>query len=227
MEISNGIAASFHDNSVHGEDTFLIRELGGNAAMDAVLDGVSQCEGGYASAFTAQVLQEATISGLDDLLDTLEQANGILFQTGRGRNILTTVSVALKLEHELHVVNSGDSPVYLIRGGEVRELTTIVKSGLLPGLSSGAVGLHEKLGYHHTKLTLEPSDRIVLSTDGLINNIHPEELLDIVQSAASPDEAVAALEGLVVEKRRLHIGREDSYGTFRVDDQTAVVRYFA
>ena len=224
--MNNGTAASFSDNSAHGEDCFLIRELSTTTFLDAVLDGVTHCEGGYASGFTAQLLQDTPISSLDDLVETLEQANSTLFQSGRGRNLLTTVSAALKTGDELHVINRGDSPVYLIRGGEATELTTIAKAELLPSLTSGAVGLREKFTYEYKKVALQPNDWLVLLTDGLTNNVFPEELADIVGKASSPQEAVSALEELVNEKRRTHKGREDAYGTFKEDDRTAIFRYF-
>ena len=69
----NGSAASFHDNSAHGEDVFLIRELGDTVALDAVLDGVTHCEGGYASSFTAQLLVDTAIDSLDDLINALNR----------------------------------------------------------------------------------------------------------------------------------------------------------
>ena len=221
----NGSAASYHDNSTHGEDVFLIRELGDIVALDAVLDGVTHCEGGYASSFTAQLLGDATIESPGDIIDALEQANNTLFETGRGRTLLTTISAALKVADELHLISAGDSPAYLIRGGEASELTTIVKSSLLPSLVGGAVGLHEKFTYVYKRITLERHDRLLLATDGLLNNVFPHELAEIVGRAASPQEAVTALQELISEKRRLNKGREDAYGTFREDDQTAVIRY--
>ena len=217
---------SFQDNSAHGEDAFLIRELSSTGSLDVVLDGVTQCEGGYASNFTVSVLQDASIESLSDLIDVIEQANSILFQNGRGRNLLTTVSAALKMGDELHVINVGDSPMYLIRDGEITELTTISKSNIFPGRVNGAMGINESLAYEYKSVTVRPHDRLILTTDGLMNNIFPKELLDIVESAGSPREAVSAIRELVSEKRSLHKGREDSYGTFREDDQTAIVRYF-
>ena len=224
--MNNGETASFQDNSAHGEDAFLIRELSQSSSLDVVLDGVTHCEGGYASGFTVQLIQEAPVESLADLLDTLESANRTLFQGGRGRRLLTTISAALKIENGLQVIHLGDSPVYLIRNGEARELTHIVQEGLLPGVISAAVGLHEVFNYEQSGTTIIPGDRLVLATDGLINNIFPQEIADIVSNASTPHEAVSALRELVGEKRRRNRGRDDSYGTFREDDRTAIIRYF-
>ena len=224
--MNNGIAASFQNNSAHGEDTFLIREISSTVCLDAVLDGVTHCEGGYASGFTRQCLQDAAIETLSHLVDILEQVNDILFREGRGRNLLTAVSAALKVGGELHVIVSGDSPAYLIRQGEIRELTNIVKPSLFPSHVSVALALHEKFTYEYNNLVLQPGDRLVLATDGLVNNIFPQEIADIVQRSPSPHRAASDLEELMAGKRVQHIGREDLYGTFREDDQTAIIRYF-
>ena len=224
--MDNGAVASLHDNSAHGEDAFLMRKLSDTASLDVVLDGLTHCEGAYASGFTVQLLQEAPIESLNDLTDAIEVANDTLFRSGRGRNLLTTISVGLKTGDQLHVINSGDSPVYLIRGNEVRELTNIVKSCVFPSVVSEAVGLQGKFIYQYKKLTIQPHDRLILATDGLIDNIFPEEIMDIVRQVTTPQEAVAALQELVNEKRRLHKGRQDSYGTFREDDLTCIIRYF-
>ena len=224
--MDNGTAAYFQENSAHGEDVFLIRDLGDTLALDAVLDGVTHCQGGYASGFTVDLLRDAAIVKLEDLVEVLRQANNTLFQSGRGRTLLTTVTAALKLGNELHIVNAGDSSGYLIRAGEVLELTTIVKTSMLPGAVSGALGQHEEFSFEHKVITLEPHDRLLLVTDGLTNNLFPHELAAILEAAASPEEAASALGELVGERRRLHKGRDDTYGTFREDDLTAVFRYF-
>ena len=191
--MSNYVVDSFQDNSAHGEDAFLIRELSVTDSLDVVLDGVTQCEGGYASNFMVGVLQDASIESLSDLIDAIEQVNGILFQSGKGRNLLTTVSAALKMGDELHVINVGDSPVYLIRDGEIAELTTISKSNIFPGRVNSAVGINASLIYEYKVVTLRPHDRLILTTDGLMNNVFPEELLGIVGGAASPREAISAI----------------------------------
>ena len=222
--MKNGTAALFQDNSAHGEDLHVLRDLTPTSCLDAVLDGVSRCEGAYASGFTAQILQDAPIESLEDAISALEQANAMLFQGGRGRNLLTTVSIALKIGDQLHVLNAGDSPIYLIRGGEIWELTTIVKSGMFTSATTNAVGLHEGFAYESGREVLQPQDWLILATDGLLNNVFPQELLAIVEGSPSPDGVVAALGELVGEKRRLNRGRDDTFGTFREDDQTAIIR---
>ena len=223
--MNNGSVASFSDNSAHGEDALVVRELSGTSCLDAVLDGVTQCQGAYASDFTAQMLRDSPVASLEELLAALEQSNLTMFQGGRGRNLLTTASAALKLDGALHVVNVGDSPVYLVRGGVIEELSTIVQAGPLSNLPNGAVGRREALSYKHRRVDLQPGDRLILATDGLLHNLTPEEMADVIARSPSADGAVSGLRALVEEKRAAHRGRPDTYGTFREDDRTAIVRY--
>ena len=44
--------------------------------------------------------------------------------------------------------------------------------------------------------------------------------------AANSQEAIDSLKALVDEKRSANRGREDAYGAFREDDQTAIIRFF-
>ena len=224
--MNNGIVVPFQDNSAHGEDTFLTRELSRSAYLDVVLDGLTHCEGAYASGFTCQLLETNSIDSVDDVIATLKEANKTLFQGGQGRSLFTTASATLKLGDELHVVNVGDSPIYLIRGGEAREISDTGKPINFPSMIQNVVGLREELHCEYQKLTLESGDWIILATDGITNNLFPEELARIIGDAATPDKASEALQELLSERRRLHRGREDSYGTFREDDRTAIIRYF-
>ena len=75
----------FQDNTRHGEDAYLVRELGPGTALDCVFDGVTHCEGAYASGFTKDLLAKGAIESLDDAVVFLKQANDILFNAGRGR----------------------------------------------------------------------------------------------------------------------------------------------
>ena len=225
--MNKGSAASLQDNSSHGEDAYLSRDLSEGSVLDAVLDGVTHCEGAYASGFAAQMLREAEVVDLDSLLDVLRQTNRTLFKGGLGRKLLTTVSVGLICGQELHVVHSGDSPVYLLRDGRARELTDTPLRREVDSLVGGALGLNEDLSYGYNHVSVKSGDGLVLATDGLMSNVYTHELEEIISGSPSPVEAIKHLEALVGRKRAQHVGREDTYGTFRVDDLTAIIRYFA
>jgi serine/threonine protein phosphatase PrpC len=74
-------------------------------------------------------------------------------------------------------------------------------------------------------MSLADGDRLVLATDGLIENIAPSELLALIDAAPSPEQAVATLRQLLGEKKQGNKGRVDESSGFRRDDATAIIRY--
>jgi serine/threonine protein phosphatase PrpC len=223
-DMLNGHAAVFQDNSYHGEDAYISRELTSATAIDAVCDGATGRGGADASGYIAKTLQEATIDTVDHLTSLLELANQRLYQRGRGRFFLSTVSVALKIGSTLHVINVGDSPAFLIRGHAILPLTGQPQGATFLGIAN-TLGRHEKLSYKATRTDLEPGDRLVLATDGLIENVAPSELAALVTAAASPEQAVDALQRLLQEKKTANKGSADDVSGFRRDDATAIIRY--
>jgi serine/threonine protein phosphatase PrpC len=223
-DLPNGRVAAYYNNSCHGEDVYLTRELGHHMALDAVLDGATARGGAQASAYAAEMLREGRIDSVDDLTTLLEMANSQLFQRGRGRFFLTTASVALKIGPTLHVVCVGDSPVFLIRDRDVLPLTVTAKGHTFVGIAN-ALGRQATLACRTTSIDLRPWDRLVLATDGLIENVAPCELVPLLDHAPSPEEAVAALCLLLCEKKRCNRGRVDERSGFKRDDATAIIRY--
>jgi serine/threonine protein phosphatase PrpC len=223
-DLPNGRAAAYHDNSCHGEDAYLTRELHGHIALDAVLDGATARGGADASGYAAGMLQGTAIETFDELTTLLEIVNKRLFQRGKGRFFLTTASVALKIGSTLHVVSVGDSPVFLIRDRDIVPLTVTAKGYTYVGIAN-ALGRRETLAYKTTCINLGAQDRLVLATDGLIENVAPSELAALIDAAPSPEEAVSTLRQLLCEKKRWNKGRVDDRGGFRRDDATAIIRY--
>jgi serine/threonine protein phosphatase PrpC len=223
-DLPNGDVAVFQDNSYHGEDAYVTRELNRHSAIDAVFDGATGRGGADASGYAAKTLQEAAVDTVDGLTALLDLANQRLFQRGRGRFFLTTASVTLKTGSTLHVLNVGDSPVFLIRGHDIMPLTGTAQGATFLGIAN-ALGRHERLSYKATSISLEAEDRLVLATDGLIDNIAPSELLALVDAASSPEQVVARLQQLLGEKKQRDKGRIDESSGFRRDDATAIIRY--
>jgi len=217
--------ATLHDNSIHGEDTFLIRDLGPNAFLDAVMDGVTGHGGEEASRSISEALAAAKLASPDDIVAVLEEINQEFFLAGGGRFLLTTVSAALFLDGRLYVVSAGDSPVFLIRSGAFRQLSGRV-GGFLPVGAARAVGAQELLQLTRTETTIEPGDRLVLATDGVSDNLLAAELAEIVRTVAMPQEAVQQVNDLI--EARLREGRMPGPqgGRLRHDDRTAIFRFF-
>jgi serine/threonine protein phosphatase PrpC len=92
---------------------------------------------------------------------------------------------------------------------------------------AGALGASPKLlRLLRTEMALEPGVRVVLATDGLTDNLTTDELVQIVRQAAAPDEAVAHLRTMLMERQRQDWSPAPLGGRFRHDDRTAIVRFF-
>ena len=87
--------ATLHDNSSHGEDAFLVRDLGNNSFLDVVLDGVTGHGGGEASQSVLEALTNASITSAEDVVAAVAEQNEEFFQVGGGRFLLTTISAGL------------------------------------------------------------------------------------------------------------------------------------
>ena len=219
--------ASIQDNSSHGEDSFLLRDLGEKGFLDAVMDGVTGHGGEEASQSLVEALSTADIDSPEDVIRVLEEVNDEFFQIGGGRFLLTTVSVVLCLGDRLHIIGAGDSPVFQVEEGSIRQLTGRV-GGFLHGGVSKAVGANAELGgLSRAELAVEPGIRLVLATDGVTDNMMADELADIVRTATTPDEAAEKVNNLVEE--RLEEGRVPELlgRRFRHDDRTAIFRFFS
>lgn len=217
--------ATRHNNSMHGEDNFLVRDLGGNTLLDAVMDGVTGRGGGQASRALADALATATLRSPDDVVAVLADVNRQLYQGGGGHFLLTTVSVALFLDGQLYVVSAGDSPVFLIRSESYQHLSSSVRGVLHRGPTS-AIGASQQLEHlYHAEVTIEPGDRLVLATDGMTDNVTIRELVEIVRRAASPDEAAERISTLMTIRLEGRL-TEPVGGSVRRDDWTAILRFF-
>lgn len=219
--------ATLHDNSAHGEDSYLVRDLGDNGLLDAVMDGVTGRSGGEASQILADALATVALTSSDDVVAVLEDVNQKFYRRGWGRVLLTTVSAALCLDDKLYVVGAGDSPVLLIRSDAFQQLSGHTSGFVHPGITR-AIGAREKLAkLYRAEVTLEPDDRLVLATDGVTDNITSGELTDVVRHAASPDEAVERINTII--RTRHEEGRLPVQlgGRFRRDDRTVLVRFFS
>ena len=218
--------ATFQDNSSHGEDNFLLRDLGDNSFMDAVMDGVTGHGGEEASQSVVDALAAATINGPDDIVAALEAVNQEFFEVGGGRFLLTTVSIILYQDDKLHVISAGDSPVFHIIGDSTRQITGRMGGFLHVGVAK-AIGAMETLtNLARTELPIEPGTRLVLATGGVTDNMLVEELADIVRGSSSPDVAANNVNGMV-ESRLGEGGMPEQLGRrFRHDDRTAIFRFF-
>jgi serine/threonine protein phosphatase PrpC len=218
--------ATIQDNSVHGEDTLLTRDLGNNAFLDAVMDGVTNHGGEEASRLLKEALTEISVNSPEDVVAVLDEVNEEFYQIGGGRFLLTTVSAALYLGDRLYVIGAGDSPIFLVKPDSYDQICGRIGSFLHVGVAN-TIGAGPSLS-NLTRLEtdIEPGFRLILATDGLSDNILIENLADIVRRAESPKDAAQRTDSTV--ESFLQPGRmpEELGRRFRRDDRTGIFRFF-
>ena len=219
------VVATLYDNSTHGEDTYLVKDLGNGHFLDAVLDGVTGHGGAEASSSVAAALDAASIAGPAAVVAALEEQNADFFQVGGGRFLLTTVSVALFLGGPLYIISAGDSPVFRLRGEEHRQLSGRI-GGILRMGTAKAIGAGADLNLHRAEVDLQAGDRLITASDGVTDNVNPAELAELVRQAADPERAAAAVKSAIDDRLERGITPELLGGRFRHDDQTAIFRFF-
>ncbi len=218
--------STLQDNSAHGEDNLLTRDLGNGEFLDVVMDGVTGHGGAEASRELAEALEQTPTNSIDAIANTITEVNRGFFDVGGGRFLLTTVSAALYRGGRLYVTAAGDSPIFLVTPDSHERLCGRLGGFLHVGVAR-AVGAAAELGQMVQKdVAIEPGVKLVLATDGVTDNMDVDELADIVRTSSTPDEATGRIEEIIAG--RLVEGRvPERLGVrFRRDDRTAIVRFF-
>lgn len=141
--------------------------------------------------------------------ESIEKANNEIYNMAQSNPHLsamgTTVTLGLRVNNELYLGHVGDSRCYLVRDGEIKQLTRdhSVVGGLLERgmITKEQAILHPDRGKiyrclgsatevsidtcetagHGEKLSLQVGDKLVFCTDGLANNVSDEEILECVE----------------------------------------------
>ena len=201
----------------HNEDTFGIGE-GEPAEQMGELLVVCDGMGGHAAGEVASKIAVDTILAVyygdpsadrpQALEEAFEQANAQIFARGQGS--MGTTGVAALLHHDaLHIANVGDSRAYLVRDGEIRQLSRDhsfvgdqVAAGLITpdqarlsphrNVITRALGYQPEVSVDLFRLPLQIGDAIVLSSDGMHGLVLDEEILQLV-TTLPPEQAVQQL----------------------------------
>ncbi len=108
------------------------------------------------------------------------------------RNMGTTLSLVLVEEGQAFVANVGDSRIYLLRDGQLSQLSedhNMALSGVSGGSSflTQALGLNQPIDVFQQQLPLQTGDRLLLCSDGL-NNMLSDLEINLILSAEEPPE---------------------------------------
>ena len=184
------------------EDRWLVRTRAGTTLL-AVADGVGGTEGGeiastaaieaIGSTFVAPSYRESSRTSLADAVQAANAA--VLEAAGRAGlpNAATTLVAVAVRGSQAVIANLGDSRAYLVRGTEVRQLTTD-HSGDTPRSITRFAGDGRGAQPDIFMETLQPGDRLVLCSDGLTRHVtDPEISAAVARPAAEAADALVAL----------------------------------
>ena len=201
------------------EDRFLVRELSAEAVLAAVADGMGGHAGGEIAAQSAvdSLAEFSPRPGADEsqLVLAITAANDrVLDEASRrpglqGMGCTLTVALVEKEKGQLSWGQVGDSRLYLLRAGELRQLTTdqnlaqsLVAAGqLTPAearespyrhMLNQCVGCRECVPASG-RLPVEAGDLLLLSTDGLHGELSAGKIRDLLTAESDLERLARAL----------------------------------
>ncbi len=199
------------------QDAAAVLDWGADSLVLAVADGVGGQPGGASAAQVAvECLARAAAAAWDadesqvrsGILDAIEAANREVLERGAGA--ATTLAVAQLSPAGLRPIHVGDSAICVVGQRGKLKLQTVshspvgyaVESGLLDEdealhhderhLVSNAVGSRDMRTEVGSPLRLAPRDTVLLATDGLLDNLATEEILETIRKGPL-ERAAAAL----------------------------------
>jgi len=213
------------------EDAVFADEL-----LAAVADGLGgHAAGEVASRIAIDVLRETfTGRSVGDLERAVQEANALVWEKANSTETLkgmgTTLCAVGAIEGSaLAVVNVGDSRAYLLRDGDLTQLTVdhnvvseMVARGELAGSEAAqheyryvltrALGVGPTVEADATVLSPQSGDRLLLCTDGLVHELSDEEIKAVL--VASDDPARSAHE---LVDRAVQAGATDNTSAIVID----------
>jgi protein phosphatase len=197
------------------EDRYLVADR-----VFAVCDGLGGHQAGEVASATAVQTLETSFSEptIQNLIDAVRWANRAVWQLaqehpdkrGMGTTITAVAVVEQDGEEQLAVVNVGDSRGYLLRDGELTQLTEdhslvgeLERDGQLTheealvhpqrAVITRALGLDSDVTVDSIELLPYRGDRLLLCSDGLTNEVADDEVGSILRRLADPAEAAKTL----------------------------------
>lgn len=220
--------------------------MGGHQAGEVASEMVVRTAEDYMRRFltdaNAQEV-EVPIDGLGRearrLVAFVNVANRAIYDNARSRTELrgmgATVAAICFSEDAVVALNVGDSPIYLIRGGDVENLYephTVLAEQMALGrqgserlakeyghMLTRAVGVESDIHPELREVPCRKNDYLILCSDGLSNKIEPEEIVPIVTSQR-PARACQVLVDLANER-----GGEDNITVIVVKVKTVRNRW--
>lgn len=207
------VRAVNQDNGFAGRRLFAVADgMGGHAA------------GEVAARVAVETLQEVPITSSDELLARVYAANEAIFarsysesgMRGMGTTLCTVALVTHEGAERLFVTNVGDSRVYVLQDGQLRQITR--DHSFVEDLVDAGEITHEEARTHPNRnivtraLGIEPyvevdswelypftGDRYLLCSDGLYNEVDDRHLAEALRTIENPQECADVLVRLANE----------------------------
>jgi protein phosphatase len=161
--------------------------------------GENRASVGMGHSDSASSLADAIVFANDRIR---EAAANTPNQSGRG----STIVAALWNRDAFSIAHVGDSRIYLIRRGEIHQLTndhSLVMEEVRKGLMSleearesaiqniilRALGAEDTVQPDLAHIPVEPGDILLLTTDGLVRYVDDPRILKIIESTSTLEEA--------------------------------------
>lgn len=230
------------DKQTENEDTVAIIPWGPQAAVLVVADGAGGLPGGKRASLTAvtalrdslQVALEKTTLLRTAVLNGIEAANTAVREIGNGSaTTLTVVTIEGRLARSYQI---GDSEAIVVgQRGRIKLQTTAHSP---TGFAVEAGFLDQRDALHHAErhlvsnyigtadmridvgagVLLDPRDTVILASDGLTDNLHLDEIIELTRKGPL---SVAA--DRVVEKAQARMRDEQAGQPSKPDDLSLVL----
>lgn len=199
------------------------------ATLFVVADGMGGHQAGeIASQLTVERLESALATdspSLNDLVDAIHTANRAIYdaslanseQQGMGTTVTALAVTSDPDDGEVFALaNVGDSRTYLFRNGRLRQLTIdhsyvqeLVAEGHISrdearnhprrNIVTRALGIEDSIRVDSWAVPIVRGDRFVLCSDGLVDEVHDDDITAALAAAHDPQEAADALVHLANE----------------------------
>ena len=217
-ELRAGSATDVGRVRTNNEDNLLVVE---DRDLYAVADGMGGHAGGEVASLTAVEALKAAYNNertADALADAMRHANRAVWSRagedsslrGMGTTMTAVALVDEDGEEVLAVANVGDSRAYLLRDGELDQLTDdhslteeLVRRGELTPeeaaihpqkhILTRVLGMDTEVEVDCFRVVPYRGDRVLLASDGLFNELDDGQIASLLRRLADPDEAAREL----------------------------------
>jgi PPM family protein phosphatase len=210
MRIEVGSATDIGRVRERNEDSILVEP-----PLYVVADGMGGHRGGQvASQVALETLEELAAEGGGSLSDHVHRANRAVWDRSvedeRLSGMGTTLTAAQVDGASALIAHVGDSRAYLLRDGELRQLTAdhtlvarMVKSGEITeaeadvhphkNVLTRALGTDEEVEVDEDTVALLDGDRLLLCSDGLTGMVTEDQIQAILENSDRPQQAADRL----------------------------------